>query len=688
MANINDYGFPFTSVAGDRQYGSDDWRTYFDALGDSGVVDDVLNELAVAESTVPARSVQIATGAVCIKGALIYADSISTLTFTTNTSGSTRIDRVVARLNYDDRKIEFAVLQGTPSGSPVAPSLTQNTTYWELSLAKVTLANGYTTITNANITDERSDDTVCGYTTFRALNKVDKIVTGTNAKTYSYTHTQTSGSTATQGSVLIETTPSESSANLITSGAVYPKLDKITSGTNAKTYAYTRTQISGTTATQDSIQVDTAVTENSGNLVTSGGVYTALSSLGSTIYLKETFDSILSEQLVRLIDDKVYSRYGVGSETQFATSALLYSRLCQISTDKFILVYTENATFNLGRAVVVSVSGTTATLGTPVSFSSTSADYLSIAKLDTDKAIVCYRENNTGVANVLSVSGTTISVGSQKTYETGDCFYHSVCQIGTNKVLVAYRDSGNSGYGTACAMSVSGTTITAGTPVVFASTSCSDIAVANLNTNKAIVVYTGTNSYANACAMTVSTLTITAGTPLVFKSTLTTYKSIVQVTTDKVLVCYSLGITGTAIVLTVSSTTVSAGSEVAFTTNWVTYTAVAPYDATNSKYMVLYTDVTNNYYGTSCVLTLTGSTTFYADTPIVFNASNTSKNTIEQIDTRKMLFAYGESSPAWGSISLYSQLAATGYAFSAQFNSNSISGRSDNINVVPYIALS
>ena len=468
------------------------------------------------------------------------------------------------------------------------------------------------------------------------------------------------------------------------------KLNKISTGTNAKTYAYTRTQTSGTTATQDSLEVVTSVTENSGNLVTSGAVYTALSSLGSTIDLKETFDSILSEQLVRLIDDKVYSRYGVGSETQFATSALLYPRLCQISTDKFILVFTENATLNYGRAVVVSVSGTTATLGTPVSFNSTGADYLSIAKLDTDKAIVCYRENNTGVAKVLSVSGTTISVGPQKTYETGDCIYNSVCQIGTNKVLVAYRDSGNGNYGTACALSVSGTTISSGTPAVFASTSCADIAVAKLNTDKAIVVYTGTNSYANACAMTVSTLTITAGTPLVFKSALTKSKSIVQVATDKVLVCYAVdgtGDTGTAIVLTVSTTTVSAASEVTFTSNAVSYTSVAPFDTANSKFIVAYSDITNGSYGTSCVLTLTGTTTFYADTPIVFNISNSSKHSIQQIETNKMLFAYGEVSPAWGSVGVYSQLPATGYALSGQFNSNSISGRVDNINVVPYVSL-
>jgi len=468
------------------------------------------------------------------------------------------------------------------------------------------------------------------------------------------------------------------------------KLNKITTGTNAKTYAYTRTQTSGTTATHGSLEIETAPTSSSINLITSGGVYTAIAN--GSINLKETYDPIMTEQLVRLINDKVYSRYGTSAKTQLVSSIVAYPKVCKISTNKFIVVYTQSSDTYLGHAVVASVSGTTVSLGTPVSFGAGTVDYLSVATIDTDKAIVCYRDGSVGtpgMANVLSVSGTTITVGTQKQFEAGSSTNISVCPIGTNKALVAYRDVGNSNYGTACAMSVSGTTISTGTAVVFASTSCSDIATCKLNTDKALVVYSGTNSYANACAMTVSTLTITAGTPLIYKSALTEYKSIVQVATDKALVCYALdgsGDAGTSIVLSVSSTTVSAGTETTFTSNGVSYTALDIYDITNGKFMATYTDTTNSYYATSCVIVVSG-TNIYPEYPIVFNTENSSKHTIAQIETNKMLFGFGESSPQWGSLTVYSQLLATGYAFTAQFNSNSISGRSDNINVVPYIAL-
>lgn len=168
MPNINDYGFPFTSVSGDRQYSSSEWREYFESLVESGIVGAVANELQVKPQAIPNKTVYVDTGSILIKGALRSVATTTTLACADNISGNPRIDRIVARLNLTDRKIEFAVLQGTPAGSPTAPALTQNATIWELSLAKITLVNGYSTITVGDITDERTDETVCGYFKYRA----------------------------------------------------------------------------------------------------------------------------------------------------------------------------------------------------------------------------------------------------------------------------------------------------------------------------------------------------------------------------------------------------------------------------------------------------------------------------------------------------------------------------------------
>ena len=167
MGKINDFGFPFTSVTGDRQYSAGEWRDYFESLMTNGVVTYTTNELIVKQQAVANKTVYVDLGSMLINGTMRILDTTQNVTITDNTSGNARIDRIVARLNYTDRKIEFGVLTGTPAGSPVAPTLTRNTTVWELSLAQIAVANGFSTIVTANITDERSNDAVCGFMEYK-----------------------------------------------------------------------------------------------------------------------------------------------------------------------------------------------------------------------------------------------------------------------------------------------------------------------------------------------------------------------------------------------------------------------------------------------------------------------------------------------------------------------------------------
>jgi len=163
MGNINDFGFPFTSVGADRQYAAEEWRDYFAAFISSGINRNIGNGLRVNPQASPNKTVYTDTGAVLLLGAMRIFTSATNHTIADNSSGNPRIDRIVARINFTDRKIEQIVKRGTPAASPVAPSLTRDATAYEISLAKVTAANGFTTITAANITDERADTTVCGY---------------------------------------------------------------------------------------------------------------------------------------------------------------------------------------------------------------------------------------------------------------------------------------------------------------------------------------------------------------------------------------------------------------------------------------------------------------------------------------------------------------------------------------------
>ena len=163
MAVINDYGFPFSSVGTDRQYSSAEWRDYFSRLITSGIIQNNANECKVKPQVTPNKTVFVDTGSIVITGAMLVVSAKVNLTIDQNTSGQARIDRIVARLNIADRKIEFAVLKGTPAVSPVAKALTRTSTVYELGLADITLANGYSTITAGIVADKRQDEGLCGF---------------------------------------------------------------------------------------------------------------------------------------------------------------------------------------------------------------------------------------------------------------------------------------------------------------------------------------------------------------------------------------------------------------------------------------------------------------------------------------------------------------------------------------------
>lgn len=78
-----------------------------------------------------------------------------------------RIDRVIVEwktTDYADLP-EIKILKGTPASTAAAPSLTNNTTQRQLSLAQILVAAGTTSITASMITDERQNQDVCGLVT-------------------------------------------------------------------------------------------------------------------------------------------------------------------------------------------------------------------------------------------------------------------------------------------------------------------------------------------------------------------------------------------------------------------------------------------------------------------------------------------------------------------------------------------
>jgi hypothetical protein len=205
-----------------------------------------------------------------------------------------------------------------------------------------------------------------------------------------------------------------------------------------------------------------------------------------------------------------------------------------------------------------------------------------------------------GTAVVGTVSGTSISFGSAVVFESANTQDSSTTFDSTNgKVVIAYRDHGNSGYGTAIIGTVSGTSISFGTPVVFLS---ADVMNDSLSTtfdssnDKIIITFApdGSNRFGKAIIGTVSGTSISFGSVVEFNSGNTQYidatydsfnKKVVLVYRDEANSDY-----GTLIVGTVSGTSISFGSEVVFESGGgVNYTKNV-FDSTNGRVVIAYRD--------------------------------------------------------------------------------------------------
>jgi len=143
---------PFDSGAG-SSVTEDEWRAMQRRISIAGVVRGQGSEmLPFGNST--GMLVNIPTGEVQIESHWGKLTTPVTHAVTSNSSGSTRYDLVVARANWVNDVVEYDVIAGTPgTGSP--PNVTRDSARWEIPLAVVVVVNGAVTIAAADVRDAR-----------------------------------------------------------------------------------------------------------------------------------------------------------------------------------------------------------------------------------------------------------------------------------------------------------------------------------------------------------------------------------------------------------------------------------------------------------------------------------------------------------------------------------------------------
>lgn len=149
----------------DRVYLAQHFAAYFASFIANGVFAEHSNQLQVMEMAAPQMQIGIERGQGWING--YWYENTDTLYMPVDVADGVlnRIDSVVLRLGFSERNMWLAVKKGTPAVNPIAPEVTRTADYYELQLATISIPASSIKITQAQITDTRMNQDVCGWVT-------------------------------------------------------------------------------------------------------------------------------------------------------------------------------------------------------------------------------------------------------------------------------------------------------------------------------------------------------------------------------------------------------------------------------------------------------------------------------------------------------------------------------------------
>lgn len=227
----------------------------------------------------------------------------------------------------------------------------------------------------------------------------------------------------------------------------------------------------------------------------------------------------------------------------------------------FLVVYKNNGNSGRPEGVVGTVTGTTISFGVAQQADSATASYLALTyNTTTNRYVFIYNDNNsTNVAVQLpTTSGSTVTFGGAVAYvslngstSVQSDYTNLVSDDASNTVFIITANTSNSRYPSAIAATIptSGNTITFGTEVFFNGSSrvYSMGAAWDSNAKKLVISYADANQYGNVVAASVSGTTLTFGSPSMFRTALTgSLSNAFDSSANRILVTYTENNTGYA----------------------------------------------------------------------------------------------------------------------------------------------
>ena len=292
------------------------------------------------------------------------------------------------------------------------------------------------------------------------------------------------------------------------------------------------------------------------------------------------------------------------------------------TNDRVVVTYMDNGNSNYGTAAVgeVDPSNNSITFGTPVVYNSARSDYPRATFDSTNgKVVFTYQDsgnNSYGMARVGEVSPSNNSISfpsSEVPFEnTSDARYIGATFDSTSgKVVIAYSSAYSPWNGKAVVGTVSGTSISFGTPATFDSSARVEYSepVYDPSTDRTVIAYRDGNNTDRGVAVvgTVSGTSISFGSynPIFNSDRVYSPSTVYDSVNQKVVIAYSDGgdsVYGKAIIATVypSNNNITFGSPTTFASGSTSYTSAA-YDSTNKRIVYAYQDNDNTNDATAVV---------------------------------------------------------------------------------------
>ena len=276
-----------------------------------------------------------------------------------------------------------------------------------------------------------------------------------------------------------------------------------------------------------------------------------------------TFGSLLKAKIVSTTGKTITPNTPI----TIATNTISATAVCTIDSTRAMVIYRDNTIGEL-RAVVVTVSGTSLAFGsiaTVAVLSGSSNNFASVTNITTDQCITVWEEAGVGNKAVcLSTVGNVITVRTPFTFSTDNSANSlAVVAVNSTTAYVAYSRSNSDNFGLNRILSISGNTITTPTPeATFNSSFTNRLTVCALDSSHVINVYSNNNTGTiDAVVSSISGTTITNGSPTICDNNgssllSTTSQDVVVLDPSTAFVTYRKSSILSGVVLSVSGTSV------------------------------------------------------------------------------------------------------------------------------------